>query len=403
MKLVIDELISNTSWTTSDGTKVVIPTENQVAEYIANDNSKSLMIRFLASSSGAYVQKTFTAIDVTDYDELTINIQSSRLFGTRSDFNSVDDYNYQIDFNDSMDDFMLPGFSILTPITFNISGITSIDRIRITSNTTSADYLTISHCVALKDELPLDIFKAVKSRIETIITERIEDTIQIGIVTGTAGDTSIEIEASGSYLRDYVEKYTVIHIDDGVNSEEHLLMENDEVTYQLGSFYDGLTLQNSYTNAAVYLYFPVEYCLKEEEIRLPGIHINGMPPRPFLRGGEIENVYDTYTENGAVDQRLDDMLMEWNILIDCESRNNDLIALMSECVRIAIGRKYLWLNGKVYNIYFLDNPVYIDAVQGYNQIPKIQYSMRVETKETIWQRTTEPKTTTLTATYTIQT
>ncbi len=399
MKTVIDELISAGSWTSSDASKITIGTTD-LAEYTANDNATSVMIHFLANSSGAYADLTLSsAVDVTDYNEIVMSLYSAWYPQVGLDYNDVDDYNYAIDFNGTMTDYLMPTFNALSQLTFNISSETSVTRIRITSRTNNEDYLVISHCVAVTDEIPRDIFQGVKDRLETIINSKYGTTYLAGTVTGTAGDTSIKIVGN----RDYIDKYAVVKITDGSNTEYHQLMDNNETEYDLGGMYDGYTLANTFAGASVYLFIPVEYGLSEREIIMPCIAVYGMAPTPIRRGGQIENVYDSYKTDGTISERRDDQIYEYNIELSCEARHDDMIAIMSECVRNMISKEYLWVNGKEYHIYFLNNPVYIDSVTGYNNMPKMQYSLRIEIKETVWDRTSLPETTDITVSYNIDT
>ena len=57
MKTVVDNLISKSGWSGS-GATVTFPAENEIQEFIAGLNSKSLIIKFAAGSNGEYAQKT---------------------------------------------------------------------------------------------------------------------------------------------------------------------------------------------------------------------------------------------------------------------------------------------------------------------------------------------------------
>jgi hypothetical protein len=403
MKLVIDELTDNTGWVSSDTTKISIESENEVSNFIANDNNKSLLFHYKVNSLNAYVEKTFTAIDISEYDELVINVYSVRQKNKGIAFNSLSEFEYKIDFNGTMTDYMIPVYSSLTAITFDISSINSLDRIRITSNTNTEDYLIISHCVVVKDELPFDIFREMKRNIEI---ERnalnLNRKYQVGIVNGTTGDDSVQIEGIGSYLRDWIEKYSVIEIDDNTNSEIHQLMENDEVSYELGQMYDGTTLNNDYVNAPVYIYFPIEFGLNQREIILPGIGIYNIVPRPVFRGGKEGVILDSYDENSNVRERKELQIYEYEILMSLEARIDDLLADMQDIVKRSLSKEKLWINGRKNRINFLNDPIYIEAIDSWNQIPKIQYSMSIEIKEDRYTRETLPNTTVINTTYTIQ-
>ena len=61
-----------------------------------------------------------------------------------------------------------------------------------------------------------------------------------------------------------------------------------------------------------------------------------------------------------------------------------------------IGREFIWVNGKKISVDFVGVPTWIEPVQSYNQIPKIQYIMKVEVKEEIYSRESLPATSTVT-------
>ena len=78
MKYIIDELVNNAGWSSSDLSKISIESENEIKEFIANDNEKSLLFHFHVNSLNAYVEKSFSSIDVSDDDELIINVYPLR-------------------------------------------------------------------------------------------------------------------------------------------------------------------------------------------------------------------------------------------------------------------------------------------------------------------------------------
>lgn len=396
MKLSIEEFISASGWTSSDASKISVQGLNEHQDFIAGGNAASLMFKFVADSSGEYIEKTVSK-DVTDYDYLVLSVHSVRQPNNGTQFDLKANFLYQFDVNSGMTDYMIPVYSSMTQAVFDISAINTITRVRITSNTNLADYLVCSHMVAVKDQIPADIFIALKESIDTLITDKLDQKYLVGTVTATAGD--VEIKIAGT--RNYLDKYAVVEIDDGANSEIHQLMSNDELTYKLGGMYEGNTLTNSFAAANVYLYFPCEYGVLQKEILLPGIAISGMAPTPIKRGGKIERVLDSYDASSGVRERFDDQINEYNITIDCEARHDDLIAEMSELVRTVIARKLIWCNGQPLDIDFLNPPQYIAPVEGYNEIPKIQYTAKVEIKEKIWDRETLPVTSTVTGTVTI--
>jgi hypothetical protein len=91
---VIDNCDSSTGWTSSDITKISL-TENQVTDFIANELTKSIIIHS-SQATNAYIQKTFTAIDVSLYSEIIISVASLRFGDTGLDYNHLSDFQYSI-------------------------------------------------------------------------------------------------------------------------------------------------------------------------------------------------------------------------------------------------------------------------------------------------------------------
>lgn len=391
MKKIIDNLDNLTDWTVSDPLKANIHGLNDFPEYIANDLLKSLILEFKSGGLNAYCEKSFTAINVSDYNYIIINFYSIWKKNKGITFNDKTKFIYKIDFNASMTSYYVPVYSSMSPVVLSLEGITSIDKIRITALHDEQDYIIISECLAIKDQLPLDIYKAFQDLLKNKIIEKMGNGILAGTVTSVIGDKSISIDGN----RQYLEKYAVIKIDDGVNSEIHQLMNNDEVEFKLSQLFDGNSIQNTFTNANVYLQFPVEFGMREKNILLPGITVYGMKGNFLERGSKATKIRDSYQIDGTLAERKESQMLEWEIFFDCIARHDQLLAEMSECIRGIIGRNTIWINGRRFYVTFLDNPIFIEAVQPFNEIPKLIYSAKVEIKEDIYDRVRLPETTTI--------
>ncbi|GAH18300.1 unnamed protein product, partial [marine sediment metagenome] len=249
-----------------------------------------------------------------------------------------------------------------------------------------------------KEEIPLDVLEAVKSAVESFIVVEASDGIIVGSVTGTASDTEITITGS----KDYLDRYAVVKIDDGVNEETHQLIDNDSSIYQLNSNYNGGALLDSYAGADVKLQFPVYINPDYRDVRLPGVAIWGIDPTPILRGGRLDPIVDTWdVTNDNFKERIEGQILEFNILIDCEARQHELIDTMSRAVRKLIGGEILWINGRRHDIDYSGSPILQNPTAGIDIVSKIQYSLKVEVKEHMNVRVTVPKTTTINTTITI--
>jgi hypothetical protein len=395
MNLTIENFTSITGWVASDDTVFEVHGINQIKEFIANDLSGSLILHS-NNGSGETLTKTFTEVDVTDYDELTLSVYSTRIGNAGWYYNDLSDFKYKIRFNSTMDYYMLPTFSSLQAVTFDISSITSIDRIQIMCNHSSEDYLVLSWCVAVKDQLPLDIFSSLKTALENKRDDILGDGYSIQTISAITGDTELYFDANVPY----VEKYACVKIDDGANSEVHQLHHGNELDYKMTSMYDGKSILNDYTDANCYISPRVEYG-QEREIAIPCIFISNLAPR-VDRSAKIEYDYDSYVDDRTVSERVKPQILKFDINIDCISRHNEILADLSEIIRKFIANEVLWVNGKKFDLYFNADPVFQDFDDVTEIYPKITYVMEIEVKEYFVDRAALPNTTTVTTTLNIE-
>jgi hypothetical protein len=404
LKTAIEEFTSLTGWSGSSA-KASAYAVNEIPEFIAGLNDKSVIFKFTNSPSGSYVTKTIS-VNLTGYDEITFHLWSRNKKGAGANQQLSSEYAYKIDFG-SGKEFFVPVFDTFTDITFDISSIqTTVTRIRITCLHNDDDYIILSHMVAVKDELPLDIWRSVREQLlydlnslyPRITNGQASKGILIGTCGGTAGDSTIIFSDS---LR-LASKYAVIMIQDNTHTERHQIDSNDELEFKFTSNLDGKTLKYTYTNANVFLTIPIEYGLSEEEIYLPGINIQGLSPEEDLEINKLDHVRDTFRPDETVEDRRADANFEYIILIDGEARTNEMIGFMSLLIRYFLARQILWVNGKHIEIRPQGSSSYVEPVEGVNQIPKIQYSMTITVKEEVYNRLKLYKTLSNTRTFTIQ-
>lgn len=400
MKLLIDALDSITGWTGYSGASIY--GLNEIPDFIAGlGNAKSIIFKFNALNS--YVEKTIN-VDVSNYDEITFHFWTRTQKNKGLDYRLSTDFVYKIDFGTGTE-YYIPTYYTFSSVTIDVSSLTTLSRIRITALHSSEDYIIMSNMITSKDEFPRDIFIGVKEQLEydankiypKVEAGVLDKGILLGTASGAVNDKSIILTTSYKYL----DKYAVIRIDDGVNSEIHQLDKNDGLEFYFNSMYSGLKLLNNYTNANVYLIIPAEYGLSEKEIILPCFSIWGMNPEEINHATKLDNIRDSFKVDETVQSRLSQVNFNYPILIDCEARQNELIAIMSKVVRNMIAREYFWVNGKKVNIKNAGASTYIEATEGYNQIPKIQYTMNIEIREEIFDRETQVKTITNNITYNI--
>jgi hypothetical protein len=392
MNIVVDEFNSTIGFTAFNTAEIVTP-ENELSQFIAGaNNTKSVQFKFAAS--GDYIEKTGLSIDVSNYDYVVLSCYSN--------FNKNTTGVYKISFNDSFS-FDLHLLPYLESIYLRLDDITTIEKIKITYYGTTIDYLICSHCLAVKDELPLDIFLSVKNLIDKELTIRYNKGFLLGTVNAEAGDEEIALNQIVYTNLSYIDRYAVIKIDDGVNSEQHLLMENNENFFTFGKLLDGEAILNNYTNANVYLVIPIRYGTKQKEYNTPSIAITGFDPEPILRGGKVEQVKTTGEANKTNYVRLDDQIYKYVIQVTCIDRiESDNMSFMSQLIRDVIAREQLWINGQSFDIYFNTKPDFIELTETDNPITGLVYSLELEIKEEIWLNEKQPTTTSQKLTVTIQ-
>ena len=397
MLSLVDSFTSGTGWTGSSS-KMSVFGINEIREFIAGINDSSIIFKVDSGSNGEYITKTGYDINLNDYEEVVFHFWSRNQKWKGSRYDLSGNFAYALDFyktNAKVARIFIPTFERMIDVTMKCAGLGSIDEIRIVCLHDEADYIIVSNMVAVKDELPRDIFEGIKNQLLYDIGKlypRINGILDKGILIGTVNasvdDKSIQFQTASKFI----EKYAVIKIDDGTNSEVHQILSSDGLEFFFNTNYAGLKVVNNFTNASVYLIVPVEFGLSEEEILLPGIGIWGMNPEEVYDISKLDTVRDTFKDDETVQTREADAKFRYKILIDCEARHNELIAFMSRAVKNFIARQKVWVNGKSIEFFSDGTSTYIEPVEGYNEIPKIQYVIRIEVKEEIFDRIEQVKT-----------
>jgi len=372
MNLVIDEFNSVTGFTAYNNATVVGTVE--ISDFIAGyHNTESVQFSF--TDSGDYIEKDGLSIDVSDYSYVVCHFYSS--------FNKNTSGLYTIAFNDSHE-YEIDLFPYMIDQYFRLDEISTIEKIKITYYGTSFDRLICSHCLAVLDEIPVDIFISIQDLIETEITELIGNGFSLGTLDADSGDDEIALNQLADTALTYIDRHSVIKIEDGVNSETHVLEDNDERYFKLADGLDGDEIVNDFTDANCYLTIPVRYGVNQQIYNTPSISITGYTPNPILRGGKVETVFNT-KEDGSAYARKDDQIYEYMFQVACITRmENDILTFMSQLVRNVIARKILWINGQKYDISFNGEPEFIE-LEGYDSpIVGLIYIIKLEVKEEIW-------------------
>ena len=380
MVKLIDSLTATTGWTTN-GTAVIYGTTT-FPQALSTNQTIACVFKFVATND--YVEKTYT-FDMTGYDEIVF-WASSRIHGS-SNYRYPSDYSYKIDFGTG-GEYYLPLQQMPECIRFHT---TSISKVRITYLGTGTDYLTLSYMAANKDTFPLDVFNGIKTQIEFErqgLTERL-----LGTFSGTIGDKYMSFTSSP----DFFHRYTSVKISGGGNTEYHHIQNQDGNKFTFSGLLDGYSLLHTYTNANVYLYYPVTFGLYHSELTIPSIAIWQFASEKLT----IVNDTDTITDNakvsdGSVEERRVGQYHKWPILIDCESTAEyELLGEISDLVKRTVSKRVVWINGRKCQIEFSGAAAEIQPTDSVDLVPKVQYPVTIELREEAYAPVIVPKTTTI--------
>jgi hypothetical protein len=132
------------------------------------------------------------------------------------------------------------------------------------------------------------------------------------------------------------------------------------------------------------------------------LSIWGLSPEWIIKETDVQEDLDTWKINGSVNSSITGKWYKYNLLIDCESHSVELLSILSNIVKIILGRHQIWVNGKCCTIRQVGNPAMIEPTEIVSNIPKIQFTAEIEIKENIWIKTRLPNVVTITNDYIIQ-
>ncbi len=382
MLTIIEEFNDIAGWTVTGAVSVFGLNDHK--EYVAGLNDQSLILDFPVGSNGNYAEKVLTTpIDVSSYKEIVFSIASTYNGKKREEHTKPEDYLYEIDLGFGI--YLMPIFPLMDNVIIALPSTSIVTKIKITAITNTADYIYISHMVAVVQELPLDLFIGAQTQLRQDIFDKYGNGILVGKVNCNINDTKIKIYGSKNK---FVQRYTVIRIVGGGNDEIHNLSQDiGDNSYILGSLFDGKKILNRYIDADIFIHVPVEYGTDDTEITLTSITIWGFDSEPISRGSKLEKVNDSPKSDGTIQQRREGQITVFSLLIDIESKHHQLMAELGTIVRNFIDRGYVWVNGKKLNIESRPSRPF-DVERPYGIIPKIQYNAEIELKEDIWNRIT---------------
>lgn len=370
MKLQLDPADNLTGWSISTNSSLSL---NEFPDKVAGLNEKSILAFFSSSDSTKVLTKSYSSVDLTNYETLILSL-GSKNFGK----NNYDDvtFFYKIKINDN-DEYYLPIKETFTDINISLLGVSTLDKIEITATHEEDDYIWLSEIVLEKENVVLDMMNSVKEHIEFELNKSVGEGILLGTVSGSIGDISIE-----SPDAPYIEQYAVLLISDGNNSEIHQIDDIDKgggITFL--STFDGTSLKNDFTDAEMKLTFPVELNPDERNMKIPGIVVWGFVPTPIYRTGKLDTFIDAYKVDGSFIQRAEGQLMTIPIQIDCEARQGSLLDICARAVRFWVEKEIIWVNGRFHEVDWIEPAIESQPQTGIDIIPKVQYNLNIETQE----------------------
>jgi len=377
MNSVFDNFDDLSGWDISEGSTISL---NSIKEFVAGDLENSVLLRF--SGKDSYAEKTYdSAIDLTGYTEILIWVWSrnKRRNGYR---NPKSDFSYSISFNDT-EEFYLPIRESFFYAVFDCSQISSLEKIKIKALTDNEDHIIISYGVLSKDEFPIDVFTGIKEKIEIEISKTIQEKYLIGEFTAESDSDRIRIAKDSPWI----DRHSTILLKDETNSEIHSVSERKEGEFFFAKTYDGKFLKNDYEEGLVYLHFPVVFGRRQTEIELPSITLWGLEPELVPLANQMDAINDSHrVSDETVMERREGHFIKHTILIDCEARQDELLAELTTVIRRVIGSTYFYCNGKKLALSFFGGAKEIDSTESFQIIPKVQYTVDVIIQEEVYEK-----------------
>ena len=368
MKLLLDNTSSATNWSN-------VRQVNEIPDYITNDFAGSLVFE---TAQGVVAENTSLSINVSEYDEIVCNIFVVGKEGVG--FTQKSDFHLEIIINGT--GYFVPNYSILAPVSFPLDGITTITSIGFRHNFPTTENIVVSGIWAVTDEFPVDIYAGIKERLDTEISDLYTYGVRIGTLSGSTGDTSVTITGDNSY----VQRYAVIAVNDSSNVDFYQLINGDERRYGIGGIYN-TSLVRDYSNADVWIYFPVDFGFLEEEIAVPSIHIWGFAPQPILFDSKADERIYAYSGDSFYVKRVG-QLVEYTLQLEVTARTYEVLNMLTRAVRIFLGKEIIWVNGRQCDFTYDTNSSYIEPVDADELLPRVVYNFRIRIREDIWQRIT---------------
>ena len=322
------------------------------ADQVAGNNTHSLRARF--RNADDRVEKTFDPVNVECYDQIVFHIKADRK-SREGDFLSIA-------FNETGTEYFLPTNTVLTDVKFDLTGVETIDRIRITSRTDTDITFFISYFVLSRDELPRDIMQSGVEQIkEYVVNDLGSDRILMGTVNVAKDEEEIIIHGACPYLERFA-KVTFNNETHTINNIFKKDSETDQYIVKFSGAFDGLKVKSDY-EGEIYLDLFVKAGLsKTQDAVFPSITVWTMQPNEIENWSDLDFNRDSYTESGYIERPVRSAYQNL-VQVDITSMHDSLIQILSQSVKRFIGRNVLWVNGLPHYIRFESSTYEEEATQ----------------------------------------
>lgn len=349
-------------------------------DYISCDSTQSSLFLFTKKDSSilctlpapvtCYIEKCYLILSICSLSKGGVN------------FLKKTDFHYKMRLNgDDNQVFYLPILSDFDQIQVNITDIESISSIEIIMITEEIDYLIISNVGIYEPIFPFDIYIGLSKRLEMNLESQY---IDLGVVSGTAGDTILTLPEDV-----FIERYSVILISSDVGTEIHQVKSIDEINVKFSDIYDGETLKYTHVNASIKLYIPIVIGTAQREAIFPSITLWGSEPEPVPVNTDIENIIVAFGENEFKIQNQGECF-KYNIIINCLARHDEVLQMLSTVVRHTLKQGIIWVNGLKLFIKQEGGAQQFDPNIPIEIEPQIQYRASIEIHEFVSEYKTLP-------------
>lgn len=399
MKLLLEPFTATAGWTPGAGSSMAAYGLNTYPDYVADNLGSSLILHVPSGSSGKTIAKTIGPVDVSKYGELVLSVWSRSKKGTR--FRVPTDFAYQISFDGSTW-YYLPTWTSFTDVTISLDGVGSVSQVAIKAVHNDEDYLVLSALNAVADEYPLDILNAFANDIAAASLALYPDGFPIAdTLSGNAGDKIVALTDANN-LHAFVARYALLKIKDPPNTEYHVIEKFDEGQVTFKPSFDGEALKSAHTNAQLFVALPAQITIGDEvDLVVPSIALRTMTPEPVLRYSGAQRFTDTYKVGVSIDERQEEQLLRYRVLIDCEAEFAQEWAVINRVARRFMAQNCTWINARKHDFIFDIPGEEVDPTTVNETLPKSQFSIDIEVKESVWPRAALPLFTTPQSSYTI--